>query len=138
MTVGTKETVMEAKSLMTKQFECDDVGPLCEYLGCKVNYDMIKRVICLTQPVLLQSLSDEYELCEGKTPTTPATPNSILTKKNDDVLLSEAEASKYRTMVGKLLYLTKSQPEICNAVRELTKFSKEPTKSASEALELTI
>jgi hypothetical protein len=108
MTVGTKETVMEAKSDMAKQFECDDVGPLREYLGCKVDYDVDKRVIRLTQPVLLQSLSDEYELCEGKTPTTPATPNLILTKKDGDILLSETEASKYRTMVGKLLYLTKS------------------------------
>jgi hypothetical protein len=107
-------------------------------LGCKVDYDTVKRVIRLTQPVLLQSLSDEYKLCEGETPTTPATPNSILTKKDDDIMLSEAEASKYRTMVGKLLYLTKSRPEIHNAVRELTKFSKEPTKCASEALERTI
>jgi hypothetical protein len=138
MTVGTKETVMEAKSLMAKQFECDDVGPLREYLGCKVDYDTVKQVIRLTQPVFLQSLSDEYELYEGETPTTPATPILILTKKDDDILLSEAEASKHRTMVGKLLYLTKSRPEIRNAVRELTKFSKEPTKCASEALERTI
>jgi hypothetical protein len=41
-------------------FKCDNVGVMTEFIGCKVerNNDSIK----LTQPVLLQSFVDEFDL----------------------------------------------------------------------------
>jgi hypothetical protein len=134
LTVGDAEVVEAAKKLMSEQFECEDVGSLKEYLGCKVDFDPIGRTVRLTQPVLLQSFRDEWDLPAGPVPRTPAVPNSILTREEDDVLLDEQRASRYRTMVGRALYLLKSRPEMRNAVRELTKFSREPTMKAEKAL----
>ena len=39
LVVGPKEMVMQAKKDMMDRFDCDDVGELKEYVGCKVTYD---------------------------------------------------------------------------------------------------
>jgi hypothetical protein len=48
-----------------------------EYIGCRV--DRVDGNMKLTQPVLLQSLEDEFDQPPGtKTPTMPATPGEVL------------------------------------------------------------
>jgi hypothetical protein len=138
LTVGTEKCVKEAKALMTEQFEWEDIGEMKEYLGCKIAYDQKNGCVQITQPILLQSLHDGCEE-NGQTFTnTPAIPNSVLSKETNDIHLEGKQAEKYRTLVGKLLYLTRSCPDICNAVRELTKFNKEPTENSMKALKWTI
>jgi hypothetical protein len=72
LAVGKKEAVMKAKAQMMKRFDCDEVGPMKEYVGCKVDINEADRSLTLTQPILLQSLEDEFELPEGANPRTPA------------------------------------------------------------------
>jgi hypothetical protein len=36
---GKGEGVKKAKAHMMELFDCDDVGELKEYVGCKVDYD---------------------------------------------------------------------------------------------------
>jgi hypothetical protein len=43
-----------------------------EYVGCKVERDYVEGSIKLTQPVMLQSFADEFDLPEGPSPNTPA------------------------------------------------------------------
>ena len=77
--------------------------------------------IKLTQPVLLQSFEDEFEMEEtGREAFTPAVAGSVL---NPDVpaeeVISKEEHSKYRTRTGKLLHVTRwSRPDIWNATRD--------------------
>ena len=42
-------------------FDCDEVGKLNEYVGCKINFNQEEGWIKLTQPVLLQSFEDEFK-----------------------------------------------------------------------------
>jgi hypothetical protein len=66
---GTKAGVNKAKSLFKGQFDCDDVGELKEYIGCKVEIvDSTKQYMKLTQPVLLQSYADEFDIPSGEVP----------------------------------------------------------------------
>ena len=76
--VGKKEAVLKAKAQMMARFDCDDVGELKEYVGCKVDIDRKEGSITLTQPVLLQSFEDEFELPEGAFPRTPAIAGDVL------------------------------------------------------------
>jgi hypothetical protein len=78
--VGKASVVTRAKNNMMKQFECDDVGNIEEFLGNKIeiNYDL--RTAKFVQPVLLQSLKDEFVLKKGKV-KLPATAGSILSFK---------------------------------------------------------
>ena len=47
--VGPKEEVNKCTSRMNELFDCDDVGEMREYLGCKI--DKQEDRIKLTQPV---------------------------------------------------------------------------------------
>ena len=74
----------------------------------------------LTQPVLIQSFSDEFDL-PTKDYNTPAEPKSVLRHSEDNEVLSAEKQTKYRSGVGKLMHLMRwSRPEIWNSVRELT------------------
>jgi hypothetical protein len=117
---GNKKGVLEAKKLLMERFDCDEVGELTEYIGCKIDRD--EGFMKLTQPVLLQSFEDEFDLPEIKTPTTPATPGEVLRASNESSLLNDTMQSKYRSGTGKLLHLMKwSRPDILNSVRELSR-----------------
>jgi hypothetical protein len=56
--IGSKDVVDREKKKMMQLFECDDVGPMEEYVGNKI--DIREKTMKLTQPVLLQSFVDEF------------------------------------------------------------------------------
>jgi hypothetical protein len=73
---------MEAKDMMGKIFDCEDVGEMHEYVGCKIERDLEAPSLCMTQPVLLQSFEDEFDLSQMGKPGLPAPAGSMLTKGN--------------------------------------------------------
>jgi hypothetical protein len=121
---GNKAGVQLAKEAFKDHFEVDDVGPLEEYVGCKIEFDDSRDSMKLTQPILIQSLHDEYEISEkGQVPTTPAVPGEILQPIEESAKIGPHEQFLYRSCVGKMIHLMKwSRPDICNAVRELSRF----------------
>jgi hypothetical protein len=64
--MGRKEDILMTRAGILSHFECDDVGEMNEYVGCQVERQ--PGYIKLTQPVLIQSLHDEFELPEGSLP----------------------------------------------------------------------
>jgi hypothetical protein len=116
---GVKAGVEEAKKEFFTHFECDDTGVMKEYIGNKINRSDTE--IKLTQPVLLQSFTDEFDLVRDPKITVPAVPGSVLGQAEGK--LSDDDLFKYRSGTGKLLHLIKwSRTEIGNAVRELARF----------------
>ena len=116
LVVGKKEEVLKAKKKMMRRFDCDEFGPLKEYIGCKVDFNPNQGYVQLTQPVLLQSFADEFELPKGDNPT-PSVPGDVLRKGKSNEILSVKEMTKYKSGMGKLLHLMKwSRPEIINCV----------------------
>ena len=117
--VGSTAAVLEAKAAMMERFECDDCGEVQEYVGCKVVRD--GRVLKFTQPVLLQSYSDEFDL-PSREYLTPAAAGSVLTVVEAGKELSGTMQTKYRSGVGKLMHMMQySRPEIYNSVRDLAR-----------------
>ena len=105
-----------------------------EYVGCKVNVDRENNVMKITQPVLLQSFKDEFEL-PNKCYDTPAEPRQVLDPADEGDVLGPKEQEKCRSGVGKLLHLMRwSRPEIWNAVRELTKHNGKCNASHMKAM----
>lgn len=105
-----------------------------EYIGCKVDYHPSEGWMKLTQPVLLQSFEDEFDLGNGRNKCgTPAALHSVLVE--GDVKLDEEQHTNYGKGVGKLIHLTKySRPDIAKAVQELSKFGSKPTGAHYKAM----
>jgi hypothetical protein len=121
MVCGPEEAVIHEKRIMGKMFPCDDMGKMEEYIGCKIERNYDKQSLRLTQPVLLRSFQDEFDMTQLGKPMTPAIPGSALTKTNTEGEAPHHIQSNYRKGVGKLLHLTRwTSPEIMNAVHELS------------------
>lgn len=123
LVVGTTEAVARAKEEMMNRFDCDEVGELEEYVGCKIDINREERSVKITQPVLLQSFVDEFELPDGYAPRTPAIAGDVLVRGEIIDQVSNEEQKMYRSGVGKLLHMMRwSRTDTLNSVRELSRF----------------
>ena len=43
LVVGSEKGVEETKKALHERFDCDDIGTLTEYIGCKLEVDLNKR-----------------------------------------------------------------------------------------------
>jgi hypothetical protein len=132
---GQMKDIIDSKEAIKSQMECEDAGELLEYIGCKLDKDVERRTMKITQPVLLQSLKDEFELPDREY-TIPAPAGEVLHPDDPgDELLDPSGQTKYRSGVGKLMHMAKwSRPDILNAVRELSKFMTIPRQSHLKAM----
>jgi hypothetical protein len=138
---GNKEGAEKAKKQMIDRFDCDEVGELKECVGCEIDRALEDGSVKLTQPVLLQSYDDEFDLPKGETPNTPAIPGTALHKgrTEDAVNEKEKELFAHRSGVWKLLHMMKwTRPEILNAVRELSRFMSGATQEHMKAMHRTL
>ena len=124
LSCGRKKDIEQGRKAIKQHFDLDEIGELKEYVGCKIEYNKEQGWMKLTQPVLIQSFDDEFDM-PNREYKTPAAPNSMLTEGTS--VLDEAKHSEYRKGVGKLIHLSKyTRPEILNAVRELSRFGSKP------------
>ena len=73
-TGGKSEGVKQAVKEMMERFDCDHLGEMKEYLGCKIDYDKEESKIKITQLVMIQSYEDEFDIRKGIKRITPAEP----------------------------------------------------------------
>ena len=119
--IGPKENVLIAKKEMMSLFECNKIGNMDEHLGCWLECNFEKRMLKFTQPVLLQSFNDEFDLPDEVDPVTPAEAGQVLRKaRPEESVLPWKQQRTCRTGIGKLLQMVNwSRPECPNLVREL-------------------
>ena len=119
--VGPVNSVKQARIEMIKRFDCDVIGNMNEYVGCKLERNWDNRSLKFTQPVMIQSFTDEFEVTIREQ-NLPASPGQILPRCEPEQGMSEKMQKKFRTGTGKLLHMMRwSRPDILNAVRELSK-----------------
>ena len=86
LSCGNKEDVLVGRQAIKVHFDLDEIGELKECVGCKIEYNRDEGYMKLTQPVLLQSFEDEFDLeSVAGTYTTPAAPNSVLVSGDNKV-----------------------------------------------------
>ena len=68
------------KEKMKKLFNCNSSGEVTEYIGTKVDVDNNKKTIRQTQPVVIQSFEDKFDMVKDGKVTTPAAPGKVLHK----------------------------------------------------------
>jgi hypothetical protein len=62
LVMGHRTAVKGARKQMTDRFDCDALGNMDEYVGCRLERNVEERWIKFTQPVQLQSFKDEFGL----------------------------------------------------------------------------
>jgi hypothetical protein len=94
--IANPERVQTEKEEIKKHFQCDDVGAVKDYIGCKTEINTEEQYVEFTQPVLVQSLGNEFEVIpQGASPMTPAKPGTILTKCEESNKLDDKQHSRY-------------------------------------------
>jgi hypothetical protein len=126
--IGNENVVARESAKLVSLFDCEDVGPMEEYIGNKIK--TCSKRMKLTQPVLLQSLTDDFGVVATNKACLPAKTGQVLTKSEECDVLDERERTKYRSGVGKLQYLaTWSKPDVLNAMREVSRHMQAPNKT---------
>ncbi|KAI5343080.1 hypothetical protein L3X38_010956 [Prunus dulcis] len=108
---------------MMRQYEMTDLGLLHHFLGLGVL--QTDTCIFLHQKKYAKTFLDKFGLKDCKPVATPLAVNEKLSKIDGSDL---ADETLYRQMVGSLLYLTATRPDIMFAASLLARFMHNPTK----------
>nr|KYP47813.1 hypothetical protein KK1_030509 [Cajanus cajan] len=113
----------EFKEDMMKTFEMTDLGLMNYFLGIEVSQK--EKGIFICQKKYTEALLKKFKMSGCKTVTTPLVTKEKL-QKDDGA--PDADASRYRSLIGSLLYLTATRPDIMYAVSLLSRFMQKPSQ----------
>ena len=106
-------------SLLERRFSLKDFGDLKSFIALELEYN--DKFIKLHQKTYIEALLIKYGLAEAKSVSTPMVPQG---QHYQDT--SPCRDKPYRELVGSLLYLFATRPDICTAVIELTRHVQSP------------
>ncbi|GJS98337.1 ribonuclease H-like domain-containing protein [Tanacetum coccineum] len=119
--------IEKVKQFLKTKFMIKDLGKLKYFLGIEV-LDTPKG-ICLNQRKYCLELIDEFGLLDGKPSNLPMQPNICLTSEPIDTDPLLDNVTEYQKLIGKLIYLTTTRPDIAYTVSCLSQFMHNPLKS---------
>ncbi|GKV08051.1 hypothetical protein SLEP1_g19738 [Rubroshorea leprosula] len=123
------EEILQTKENLSVRFQMKELGELKHFLGLEV--DRTKEGIFLCQQKYASDLLKKFGMLECKPISTPMEMNARLCSHKGKDLTS---ATMYRKLVGSLIYLTLSRPDISFAVGVVNRFMQNPKKSHLEAV----
>jgi hypothetical protein len=125
---GNSVTEIEKfKAFLNSKFMIKDLGKLRYFLGIEVNDT--NDGICINQRKYCLDLLSEYGMLACKPAKTPLQSKLVLTNEatdNDPIL---DNVTDYQKLIGKLIYLTNTRPDISYVVQCLSQFMHCPLKS---------
>ncbi|GJX94648.1 putative ribonuclease H-like domain-containing protein [Tanacetum coccineum] len=106
-----KRLCIAFEKLMHKKFQMSSIGELTFFLGLQVQQK--KDGIFISQDKYVGEILKKFRFTEVKTTSTPMETQNPLLKDEDG---KEVDVHMYRSMIGSLMYLTSSRPDIMFAV----------------------
>ena len=119
--------------LMQAEFEMSMIGELNHFLGLQIRQQ--ESSIFISQSKYAKNLMKKFDLKSASPIKTPMSPNIKLTV---DLLGKSVDSSLYRSMIGNLLYLTASRPDISYSVGVCVRYQPNPKESNIIALKRII
>nr|GEX85175.1 uncharacterized mitochondrial protein AtMg00810-like [Tanacetum cinerariifolium] len=117
------------EKLMKDKFQMSSMGELTFFLGLQVKQKKDGIFISLDKYVV--EILRKFGLTEGKSASTPIDTKKPLLKDPDG---EDVDVHTYRSMIGSLMYLTSSRPEIMFAVCACARFQVTPKASHLHAV----
>ncbi|WJX46324.1 hypothetical protein P8452_33139 [Trifolium repens] len=109
---------------VASEFEMSMMGELRFFLGLQIK--QLEDGIFICQEKYIKDLLKKYKMNEAKIMSTPMHPSTSLDKDENGKNVSEKE---FRGMIGSLLYLTASRPDIVFSVGLCARFQSSPKES---------
>nr|GEU52723.1 hypothetical protein [Tanacetum cinerariifolium] len=106
-----KELCIEFEKLLHEKFQMSSIGKLAFFLGLQVKQKNDGIFIC--QDKYVDEILKKFRFIEVKNASTPMETQKPLLKDEDG---KEVDVHMYRSMIGSLMYLTSSRPDIMFAV----------------------
>ncbi|GJY03919.1 putative ribonuclease H-like domain-containing protein [Tanacetum coccineum] len=124
-----KELCIAFEKLMHEKFQMSSMGELTFFLGLQVKQK--KDGIFISQDKYVAKILKKFGFTEVKTTSTPMETQKPLLKDEDG---EEVDVHMYRSMIGSLMYLTSSRPDIMFAVCACARYQVNPKVSHLHAV----
>ncbi|GJZ55198.1 retrovirus-related pol polyprotein from transposon TNT 1-94 [Tanacetum coccineum] len=121
--------VHEFAKIMHDEFEMSMMGELNFFLGLQIK--QMEDGIFFNQSKYIKEMLKKFGLEDSKPMKTPMSSDTKLTKDEE---CESVDSTKYRGMIGSLLYLTASRPDIMFSVCLCARFQEAPKTSHLEAV----
>nr|GEV67752.1 uncharacterized mitochondrial protein AtMg00810-like [Tanacetum cinerariifolium] len=124
-----KDLCKSFEKLMKDKFQMSSMGELTFFLGLQVKQK--KAEIFISQDKYVAKILRKFGLTKGKSASTPIDTEKPLLKDQDG---EDVDVHTYRSMIGSLMYLTSSRPDIMFAVCACARFQVTPKASHIHAV----
>ena len=121
--------IQELKDFLSQQFEIKDLGHLSYFLGLEITHSIDELYI--TQPKYAFELLSRAGLIDSKTVDNPVELNVHLTPTEGKPL---SNPSLYRRLVGSLVYLIVTCPDISYVVYQVSQYLSAPRSTHYAAI----
>ncbi|XP_040942307.1 uncharacterized mitochondrial protein AtMg00810-like [Gossypium hirsutum] len=130
LTGTSSPEIMKVKQFLDTTFRIKDLGDLKYFLVLEVA--RTSQGIHISQQKYALKILQESGFIECKPAKTPMATKSVykLTSTDGELL---SDITSYRQLVGKLLYLTSTRPDLTFAVQQLSQFMDKPTTNHLQA-----
>ncbi|XP_024172222.1 uncharacterized mitochondrial protein AtMg00810-like [Rosa chinensis] len=128
ITGNDESAIHNLKNFLSNNFRIKDLGNLKYFLGVEVARS--KKGIAISQRKYTLDLLDDAGLLDARPAKFPMDQNLKLTATDGEIV---KDPSRYRRLVGRLIYLTVTRPDITYSVHILSQFMHQPRKPHFEA-----
>ncbi|KAL5537917.1 hypothetical protein UlMin_045747 [Ulmus minor] len=125
--------VKEFIDIMSSEFEMSMVGELNYFLGLQVKQK--DDGMFITQSKYAKNLVKKFGLENAKIYNSPMSTTIKISKDDSGISI---DSKLYRSMIGSLLYLTASRPDLCYSVGVCARFQSDPKESHLQAVKRII
>ncbi|KAH9716025.1 protein kinase domain-containing protein [Citrus sinensis] len=129
LTGSDDDEMSRLKKHLASEFEIKDLGPLRYFLGMEVARS--RMGISVSQRKYVLDLLEETGMSGCRPSDTPVDPNQKLGEVSDGV---PVDKGRYQRLVGKLIYLSHTRPDIAFAVSAVSQYMHSPYVEHLEAV----
>ncbi|GKF90730.1 retrovirus-related pol polyprotein from transposon TNT 1-94 [Tanacetum coccineum] len=124
-----QDTCDDFAKIMHDEFEMSMMGELNFFLGLQIK--QMEDGIFFNQSEYIKEMLKKFGLEDSKPMKTPMSSDAKLMKYEE---CESVDSTKYRGMVGNLLYLTASRPDIMFSICLCARFQEDPKSVSSDTL----